>query len=131
MAEVFEKYLLKMSKKEFGDDIHIEKGYQEMLQMVACSAYACLIIYFIISAGGYNDDFHNTVLKFQFIYDTDSIFQKFDFKQSGQIAPFISQGCAIASVLPGNGIFSDFLNALDDRLSDGIVQGVQVIQSFG
>ena len=48
--------------------------------MVACSAYACLIIYFIISAGGYNDDFHNTVLKFQFIYDTDSIFQKRNLK---------------------------------------------------
>ena len=98
--------------------------------MVAHSAWACLITYFIISAGGYNDDFHNTALKFQFIYDTDSIFQKFNFKQSGQIGSFISQRCAVASVFPGNRIFSDLLNALDDRLSDGIVQRSQVIQGF-
>lgn len=78
--------------------------------MVARSACACLIIYFIISAGRYNDDFHNAALKLQFIYDTDSIFQKFDFKQSGQIGSFISQRCAIAALFFGNRIFLDLLN---------------------
>ena len=80
-----------------------------------CSGF---MVNFIIGSGGNDDDFHCSILVFQFIYNANAVFQKFYFKESCEICSVLaSKRSAVTAFLLGNRILPDYLDALDDGLT--------------